>query len=277
METYLTYFIIILFVIFVIYGAYVLFCQNKNAIERYQNMNNKIVVLLKTHTWNDHLEKFAMKIHNETSIEGIDFYILMHNENNNLINMIKNKELLKHILTFTESDIRSMYSNGFYGMWLSNHWILMWFYNKFRNKYQYFWSIEYDVRISGNTSKIWTYSGGEDFIFPIQPFKDPNWAYRNHYVGPMSHDEKYYGYLQLARYSNRFLNYLDRHFREGENGQDELIIFSLFMRGKFTGSKDFLNKYIDNSWSVFNTDSDKHKYLLEKHETESLRIYHPIK
>jgi hypothetical protein len=160
----------------------------------------------------------------------------------------------------------------------------MWFYKQFRNKYKYFWSIEYDVRISGDSSKIWKYAGTEDFIFPIEPFRDPNWAFKNHYVGgKLADDQKYYGYLQLARYSNKFLNYLDRCFAAGENGQDELIIFSLFKRGKFSGSKDLLSKLIKDSWTVFSTDSDKHRRLLEESEKEIIYnkdlvyIFHPIK
>lgn len=246
-------------------------------IEHYQSLV-PTVVLLKTHTWSDLLEKFAIKVKNETLAEGIDFYILLHCEHPELFNKIKNKDLKQHVLIFKEDDIKKLYAKGFYGMWLSNHWILMWFYKKFKNKYQYYWSIEYDVRISGDSSKLWTYGGTEDFVYPIEPFQDPNWRWKNHYVGgEMTDNDKYYGYLQLARYSGRFLDYLDKHFEKGENGQDEMIIFSLFKRSKYSGSKELLNKIIKDSWTVFNTDSPKHKNLLEKHEMQSLRIYHPIK
>lgn len=212
----------------------------------------------------------------------------MHSNDYSLINNIKDYSLRKYVLMFSESDIKNVYKKGFYSMWLSNHWILMWFYRKFRNKYEYYWSIEYDVRISGNSKKIWTYNGTEDFIYPIEPFKNPNWIWKNHYIGgKLNDDTKYYGYLQLARYSNKFLDYLDKCYQSGENGQDEMITFSLFKRGQkeigLTGSKDLLAKLIKNSWSVDNSESDKNKKSLEESETEyktnknHLRIFHPVK
>lgn len=262
----------------VIYAIYVFFCKN-STLEKYVNSkNNKSVVLLKTHIWNDDIEKFASKIRSETINSKVDFFILIHCENPETFNTINNKELKQHVLIFREKDINKIYRKGFFGMWLSNHWITMWFYKQFKNNYQYFWTIEYDVRISGNGSILWEYSGNEDFLFPIEPFKDSNWGWKNHYVGDKLTDEnKYYGYLQLARYSNKFLEYLDKHFENGENGQDELIIFSLFKRGNFTGSKNLLDGLINNSWSVIGSESDKHKNILKDHEKKSLRIYHPIK
>src|SRR5204863_4500479 len=109
--------------------------------------------------------------------------------------------------------------------------------------YQYYWSIEYDVRISGDSSKIWNYSGSEDFIYPIEPFQDPNWGWKEYYIGgPLVDSTKWYGYLQLARYSKKFLEYLDKYYTSGENGQDEMVTFSLFKRGiieiNLTGNKN---------------------------------------
>ncbi len=53
---------------------------------------------------------------------------------------------------------------------MSNHWILMWFFKKFQN-YNYYWSMEYDVRISGNSCILWNYDGEEDFLFPREIIK----------------------------------------------------------------------------------------------------------
>jgi flagellar basal body-associated protein FliL len=265
-----------------------------------------IAVLFKTHVWNDNMEEFVKKIKNEimtststlnhTNPSRIDFYILMHSDDLTLPKKIKDSDLNKYVLVFKESDIKKIYKQGFFSMWLSNHWILMWFFKQFKDKYQYYWSIEYDVRISGNSSKIWNYSGTEDFIYPFDPFKDPEWTWKNHYVSgsteiipnePLTDDTKWYGYLQLARYSKKFLEYLDKHYNAGENGQDELITFSLFKRGcsefGLTGSKNLLYDLIKNSWSVFNSDSDKHKKILEESDSKyqtnpnQLLISHPIK
>ena len=260
---------------------------NNNKITMYDNNRSNTIVLFKTHIWNDDIEKFVKKLKNETTEmkdNKIDFYVLMHSDNFNLINQIKDQDLRKYVLMFREADIKKIYKHGFYSMWLSNHWILMWFYKQLRDKYQYYWSIEYDVRISGNSSKIWTYIGTEDFVYPIEPFKDLNWGWKNHYAGnKLTDDNKYYGYLQLARYSNNFLKYLDSRFEAGENGQDEMIIFSLFKLSGLSGTKTMLNKLIKNSWSVANSESDKHKKMLSKSETKyqtdknNLCIYHPIK
>jgi len=247
--------------------------------------NNSTVVLLKTHVWTDDLEKFALKLKNETIPYGIDFYILMHNDDNQLPNKIKNRDLSKYVLTFSESEIRKVYSKGFFSMWLSNHWILMWFYKQHQNKhYEYFWTIEYDVRISGDSSKLWKYTGTKDFLYPVGPFKDKNWTFKHHYVGgKLSDKDKYYGYLQLARYSNQFLKFLDSSYTAGENGQDEMITFSLFKRGNFTGSDRLLRNLIKDSWSVDNTTVAKNKQLFDKSENDyrsdstHLRIFHPIK
>ena len=269
----------------------------KEVIPQGEHMNNPTVVLLKTHTWNDELEKFAIKIKNEISSKlisqgetipnRIDFFILIHSDDNSVQKKIKDLTLKKYILVFKESDIKNLYKQGFYSMWLSNHWILMWFFKQYRN-YQYYWSIEYDVRISGNSLKIWNYPGADDFIYPFEPFRTPEWTWKNHYIGgPLTDDTKWYGYLQLARYSNKFLEYLDKYYEAGENGQDEMITFSLFKRGQteigLTGSKDLLHKLIKNSWSVDNSESDKNKKKLEESESKyqtnpnQLLILHPVK
>lgn len=283
-----TLIILLLLLFFMVYLNYLLYKGLFSKIESSNSTKEKnasqTVVLFKSHLWNDSLENFALKLKSETVPQDIDFYILLHDENGQLLPKIKNPELRQHVMTFKEADIKKLYQHGFYGMWLSNHWILMWFYQKHKNQYQYFWSIEYDVRISGNSTKLWKYQGTEDFLYPIKPFKDPHWPWRNHYVGgKLTNDTKYYGYLQLARYSNKFLEHANECFESGENGQDEMIMFSLLKRGNFKGSKKILSRLIHNSWSVMSSDSDKHKKLFEESETEygtnesHLRIFHPIK
>lgn len=254
---------------------------------RYSHSHNPTVVVFKTHVWNDGLEKFAQKLWLETVPKGIDFFILMHSDNISLPDKIVNDKLKRCVLVFAEADINKIYPAGFYSMWLSNHWILMWFYRQF-NQYQYYWSVEYDVRISGNSYKIWSWAGTEDFVYPVQPFQDANWRWKNNYVGGRLTDEtKWYGYLQLARYSNRFMAWMDKHFAAGENGQDEMIVFSLYKRGEteagFSGNHSMLAGLIRDSWSVANSDSDKHKKILDESEAKyrfdanQLMILHPVK
>lgn len=285
--------IILIITILLIITLFLFYKKNKKQKTFFPNpilehMSNQTVVLFKTHTWNKQIEKFVLKLQKETSTHKIDFYILMHSNDQSLINKIKNVKLKNYVLIFSEDTIKKMYSVGFYGMWLSNHWILMWFYRQYKNKYQYYWSIEYDVRISGNSAKLWTYDGLEDFIYPFEPFRNPEWTWKDYCVSDkLVDDNKWYGYLQLARYSKKFLEYLDKHYTVGENGQDELITFSLFKRGEseigLVGDNKLLFNLIKNSWTVDNADSDKHKKIFINSETESetnpnhLMILHPIK
>jgi len=289
--------LVIIGIILIIYVVYLVYSSNQTKNNLIETLTNEPillikkpvnqVLLLKTHIWNDELEFFAKKLKNESTNYLIDFYILMQSDDYSLVDKVRDAQLKKHVLMFTESDIRKMYDTGFYSMWLSNHWILAWFFRKV-STYQYYWSIEYDVRISGDSSKIWNDDSTADFLYPIKPFQDPNWTWKNHYSGILFTDEnKWYGYLQLARYSNRFLRYLDQYFVLGENGQDEMMIFSLYKKIQkeigLTGQHKILNKLIDNSWSVDNADSDKHKKLLAESEAryqidkDHLQIFHPIK
>lgn len=242
----------------------------------------KTVVLIKTHIWNDDIEKFADKIYNDTHVHNIDFFILMHDEKNELSEKIQSPDIKNITLRFTEQDIKQLYSVGFYSMWLSNHWILMWFFKQFGHKYDYFWSMEYDVRISGNSVKIWNYESNYDFLYTMGNNINSMNVYNNHYIGgKLSELQKYHGYLQLVRYSGKALEYLNKCFEEGENGQDELITFSLLNRGNFSGSKKFLQSLIRGTWTWQDKFSVSNRKLYNKLETRlddnHLCIFHPVK
>ena len=253
--------------------------NNNGSVERYED--NHQMVLFKTHVWNEDIERFVRKIERE---RNCDLVILAHSDDKSLIKKIKDNELKRRVIMITESDIRSVYEKGFVSLWLSNHWNTMWYYKKYPN-YQYYWTIEYDVRIVGDSSKIWNYPGSEDFIFPHGAYQNPYWQYKNDYVGGVLTDEtKWYGYLQLARYSNRFLAYLDSVFEGGENGQDEMMMFSLWKRDNaWTGGQQFLKQFVDDSWTVDYRDSDKNHRSIEKAEKvlkkkpKTVRIFHPVK
>lgn len=287
----------IILIVYVIYLLISYFRNNSKTVEKLSllssDSNNIIhsindkVLIFKTHIWHDELESFAKKIENETVPNNVDYYILMHSDDYTLKNKIVDTSLRNRVLMYSEAEIKKMYDKGFYSMWLCNHWILMWFFKKYPN-YRYYWSMEYDVRIVGNSSKIWLYPGNQDFLYPVKPFQDPNWIWRNHYSGTrFNNSNKWYGYLQLTRYSNKFLNYLDYYFNLNENGQDEMVIFSIFKHGisdaNLTGSHKLLNSLINDSWSVSNDDNDKHKKLLRKShdkykiDKNHLQIFHPIK
>ncbi|AYV85678.1 MAG: hypothetical protein Satyrvirus30_3 [Satyrvirus sp.] len=250
----------------------------------------KIVVLMKTHIWSIDIEKFATKILEETIPHGIDFYILMHAENDNILNMVKNDKIKNIILRFTELEIKKIYKVGFFSMWMSNHWTTMWFFKQFKDKYKYFWTFEYDVRICGNSCLLWKHNSECDLLFTLGNYKNASHKYRFCYIGnKLSESQKYYGFLQIARYSNAALQYLDKCFAEGENGQDELIIFSLLNRGGFSSSKKFLRSILKGIWTWQDTYSEYNRILYENTEkklkqissstdpSKYLCIFHPIK
>lgn len=276
--------IVIILLSLIIYLIYRHYSKRENTNTFEQTTNNQVIIF-KTHVWNPQIEKFVKKLISESVPYKIDFYILMHSDKYDLIDKIKDEKLKKYVVMYSEDEIKKTYKVGFFGMWLSNHWILMWFYKKTRHlNYKYYWSIEYDVRISGDSKKIWKYKGDEDFIYPVEPFKNPEWTWRGHYVGgPLKDHTKWYGYLQLTRYSRKFLEYMDEHYEAGENGQDEMMMFSLFKRGqKKIGLKgsNYLNKFIKDSWSVDASESDKHIKKYHKSESEKnkkLTIFHPVK
>lgn len=242
----------------------------------------KTVVLLKTHVWSKEIEMFALKIFNETYPIGIDFYVLMHLDDNNILQLVESEKIRKITLKFTEQEIKNLYQSGYYSMWISNHWILMWFYRNYGSEYKYFWSVEYDVRIHGDSSKIWSYNSPCDFLYTIGNYQNANHKYKDFYIGSkISESEKYYGFLQIARYSHRMLRYLDECFSNGENGQDELIIYSLLNRGGFTKSNLFLSSLIRGIWTWDNRYSNYNRYIYESNKIRKnnmeLYIFHPIK
>ena len=240
------------------------------------------VVLLKTHVWTTELEQFATKIYHETRSIGINFYILLHRRDDSTI--VINNKLKSIVLSFTEDEIKSIYPTGFYSMWLSNHWILMWFYKKRGSSYKYFWSMEYDVRISGSSTNIWCHESNYDFLYTMGNYRNINHKYITYYVGTkLNITDRFFGYLQLARYSNKALECLDKYFSEGENGQDELIIFSLINYSGLTKSNAYLSKLIRGSWTWIDGYSDYNKKIYHEYNRLLIRdkkqvyIFHPIK
>lgn len=283
-------YVILIIVALLLFILFLIFCNcrcskninNKLALETFSNSTNSKVVIFKTHIWNDEIEKFTGKIYEETTNANIDFYILIHDNKGNLYKKIPNF-VKPYTIVFSQDDIEKIYKSGFIDMWLSNHWILMWFFRTVNEKYDYYWSIEYDVRVTGDGNKLWNWQGSEDFIYPIEPFMDSSWRWKDYYYGNIfTDDTKWYGYLQLARYSKRFLQFLDKFYADGENGQDEMVTFSLFKMGEsvlgFTGTHTILNDLIRDSWSVSGEDSDKHKEILKQYENgNEIVIIHPVK
>lgn len=237
------------------------------------------VVIMKAHQWSSQLEDFVVKIQTDCLAQSIDFFIIMHDEDFMLISEIASPEIRNCVLQVTRQDIESVYPSGFIDMWLSNHWMLMWFYRRFP-QYDYYWSMEHDVRISGDSTEIWSTPSDSDFLYVMGNMRNPNNKWNHLYTSslekPLDLSTMYHGYLQLARYSKPSLRYLDDCFEKGENGQDEMIVFSLMRRGGFSMSSQLLHPLIGGTWT---SDAVYSSYNREEYEAsmEMLRIFHPVK
>lgn len=235
-----------------------------------------IVVIFKTHIWNHDIAEYIL--HLKSQLVDTDFYIIMHDQGHQISDNVP-PELLDHLLVITEEGVR-IYDRGFINMWLSNHWILMWFWKHYRQDYRYVWSMEYDVRISGNTGKLWRLDSDADFLYTIGNMTSDSNKYRYHYDGDMLSDtDKYYGHLQLARYSNKALDYLDNLYQSGENGQDELITYSL-LRKSGLSMKNSLVNFIGGVWTWHSDYSNYNKKLYRQHvryKPDVVKIFHPVK
>lgn len=246
-------------------------------------MINNCVLILKTHLWSIDIEKFTIKILKDTRKCNVHLKILMHCETDFYYNKIKNPDLKNITIKFTENDIKKIYSSGYYNIWLSNHWILMWFFKYHGSNYEYYWSMEYDVRISGDSTFIWSYNENYDFLCSGGHHQNTKNKYYNHYVGNLLNDnDKYFGFLQLARYSKKALAYLDECYKNGENGQDELITFSLIKNNCIlTYSSKFLQGLIKGVWTWQDNYSNYNKKIYQHYESipnyKLTHIYHPVK
>ncbi|MEM0354222.1 MAG: hypothetical protein QXW79_01435 [Thermoplasmata archaeon] len=247
-------------------------------------MTDKIVVLLKTHKWSPDIEEFALKIMKETLPYSIDFFILMHTDDGSIYNKVVDENLKKLVIKVTENEVGKIYTNGFYNMWLSNHWILMWFFKKHGRSYRYYWSVEYDVRIVGNSKNIWQYDGTEDFLYVKGNVYLPKAKYSSYYIGnQLKERQKRYGFLQLARYSHNALTYLDKCYDSGENGQDEMITYSLLHRENFIMSNSFLRKMVRGVWTWEEKYVERNRIIynyykkMEDKLGDKVFIFHPIK
>jgi hypothetical protein len=265
-------------------------CPEKNE----ENRNYRSAILFKTHKWNDMIELRFQKIRREA--QGLaDVYLLLQGDQTG-----ECKEQGGHVVRISDAEMRSVYRVGFVNAWLSNHWLMMsWWKRVGRvSKYEYVWSVEYDVGMLGDSSILWKVPSSADLLASHGPFQHSNWAYKDDYTCQtkcMTDEDKWYGYVQVSRYSAKFLDYMDQTFESGENGQDEMMIFSLAKRGNFTIETQPI-KCLQKFWSVLGADADAAKQAFDKeagvrqrsrhnegtnshspHHSHSLSLYHPIK
>lgn len=234
------------------------------------------VILYKTHVWTDDIELDVIQLMQETKD---DFRVILHDETGDLISTIKSEKVKSVTLCVTEAVIRSIYVEGWVDMFLSNHWILMWFFKQ-HDYYDYYWSMEYDVKVIGNSEKIWSISSQADFLYPIGNRKV---RINNKYTRTAKKLDMplYAGFMQIARYSKRALEYLDLHYAEGINAQDEIATFTILNKSDLSMDDKPLRKMIQGTWSYDDYYQDDNircynalSHLITKDETY---ILHPIK
>ena len=220
-----------------------------------------MIVLIKTHVWNDDLEEYLYRVDAECRKVGVSMIILMHGAE---------RPLPFKAMFFDEGIIKAMYPSGFIDMQLSNHWSLIWAYRQLPEE-DWFWSVEYDVRIR-RSDLLWTIPDTEDFLY-VQGGRP---APPSPYMTTLQNIEAphYTGYLQLARYSRRLLQYLDDCYAAGQNGQDELATYSLVFQSQFT-SLPAMNQYTGGvwTWQAEYSLHNRKKYA----QSRKLAIFHPCK
>lgn len=249
------------------------------------------VILLKTYLWSPEIEEYALKLLIETNDCGSDFFILLHDEKGEVGKQISSHELQLRTLPFTSNEIKKIYETDYIDLYFRSHLIHFWFFKRYP-RYEYYWILEYDTRIAGNSRIFWNYSGQENFISPTGVFDYPKGSmFYVHYENNKKdikrladHSENlFWTYVQFIRCSNSLLEYMDKKIIEGENGQDECITGTMVMMGGFNYAN--LDKYIKGKWYGSSTqdiiDYNKHEWLKYKElyiESETdVAIFHPVK
>lgn len=231
------------------------------------------VVLFKTHKWDADIEKRFRKIESEAGADKV--WVVYHGKS------VPAKVRNLHACPSLEK----VYKKGFFGAWLSNHWLLMsWWKSRGRamKDVDWVWSIEYDVGIVGDSGHLWRAvheSTDADLLGSFGPFQDESWPYKDNYVGVMADSDKWFGYVQLSRYSRRFLDYMDAAFERGENGQDEMMIYSLAKRGGFTIETEPLH-CLQGFWSALGNDAHDAIHAHDSQQSEPtglVQLFHPVK
>lgn len=250
---------------------------------------SKTVICYKTHILNKVIIDFIKKLYKDCdnsnkemldNFKGeydIDFFLLIPD--------YLEKELPENFKSFTkiykEEEIQNLYEKGFYSMWLSNHFIELWFYKNFGEKYNYFWFIDYDVRILGDGCYFWRNELTQDLIIPKNiTLIDANWKFYNFLHESFLENERYICLKQIYRISKTFLNKLDILFNEGINGHCELIIGCVCKKYNFSYDHTFINQRIQGIWT-HNPDFSAYNIETYNKFVSSIiikpYIFHPIK
>jgi len=251
---------------------------------------SKTAICFKTHIWNKGIHNFIKKIYKDcddsnkkalNNFKGefdLDFYVLIPDYLEKNIN----QDIIKFTKIYKEEDIKNLYKNGFYSMWISNHFIELWFNKTFGEKYEYIWFIDYDVKILGDTNYFWRSELTEDLLIPRNmTLLKENWKFYDYVHESLLKEERYMCPKQFYRISKKLLIKLDELFESGINGHNEIIIGSICKKFNFTYNSNFLNQTIQGIWTE-NPEYSKYNYenynkLINNVNSWKPYIFHPIK
>ena len=116
------------------------------------------------------------------------------------------------------------------GVWYNPEFIVLNFFLK-NPTYKYYWYIEYDVHFNGLWSIFFDYflKNDADFIgTKIKKYKDhPEWRWWNAMNITVPINQQVGSLFPIERYSNRALELLDRKYKSGVFGFNEVIVPTL--------------------------------------------------
>jgi hypothetical protein len=159
-------------------------------------------------------------------------------------------------------------------LWASNHWILMWFWKAVGRSLglQHVWSVEYDVRSTGQLSELWASNSDTDYISSTPIVRAANDAYWSSSVPWASN--KFIAQKQIFRVSARFLEYLNDAFLKCQNGQDEITLATHARRGLMNCSD--LSAKLHSTWTPSRQTLKMTDIFLSAPKKNCV-LYHPIK
>lgn len=226
----------------------------------------KTLVVFVAHFWTSDIDAYYTKLKNSCSESNIDLVILACGDR---------YESSEIIFRPSIDEVKAMYKDFHSkGLWACNHWILLWLWKFWAQEesYDFVWSIEYDVRTTGDLFTLWSMDKTYDYISSASAHNYTSEAF----WGPNKSGFRptHTALKQIFRCSANFLNYLHDQALIGQTGQDECTLATHAQKFKYRNLKE----YLCSGYSPNKNDAVTRAWKLEKNnETKKLKIYHPIK
>ena len=192
-----------------------------------EGKSTRDVVLYRAHMMNAASARAFKKLQEE--LPNYDHFVLGYSEDANM--HVLSAFLKKNILLIGKRELRELdYPKRLHD---SNNQprgedpVLLWFFRHF-NQYDYYWSIEYDVRYSGSWLTLFeqlALSQADLLATNVYDYKDlrnwPQWSNFDWSTQNIENEGKCKAFLPFCRLSRRALLVLDVAFRQGLTGHFE--------------------------------------------------------